>query len=236
MAGIYQRFAVAVATTTIVAIIGSISKAEAFQLFTDRTQWEAALNAPTKTLDFGEYKVFSEPTVLPNGVSASVSVGTNGQLFAEGTKVGAISDAVLGIPGPIGGSVRGFVDVKLPSAVKALGFDAHGGAFTGSSFSPVIPRFLSNNRIIAIEPGGSILPSGFYGIISQSGDPLITGLSLGSNSAGTPKFYAQNITFSSVSVPEGSSTLGILVAFGTFGLGTAFLRRQKQYKSTTAVH
>ena len=35
---IYQRFAVAIASTTIFAIIGSISKAEAFQFFSDRTQ------------------------------------------------------------------------------------------------------------------------------------------------------------------------------------------------------
>lgn len=69
MVRIYQRFAVAVASTTIVAIIGSISKAEAFEFECDRTQWQAALTTLSKTLDFGEPRLFSGTTVFSNGVS-----------------------------------------------------------------------------------------------------------------------------------------------------------------------
>jgi hypothetical protein len=221
MARIYQRFAVAVATTTIVAIIGSISKAEAFQLFSDRTQWEAALNAPTQTLDFGEPTVFSGTTVFPNGVSVLANV-INGQGSAEGATVGAVFNSGSG-------SVRGDVIVNLPSPVTALAFDASAGPFNTGFFL----NFLTKTGFV-MAPGGE-RPGNFAGIISELGDPLITGLSISSRSIGTGFFNVSNISYKSVSVPEGSSTLGILVAFGTFGLGTAFLRRQKQYKST-AVH
>jgi len=102
MARIYQRFAVGVASTTIVAIIGSISKAEAFQFFSDRTQWEAALNAPTKTLDFGEPRLFSGTTVFPNGVSVLANV-INGQGSAEGATVGAVYNSTIN---PVGAQAR----------------------------------------------------------------------------------------------------------------------------------
>lgn len=218
---IYQKLAVAVASTTMFAIIGSISKAEAFQLFSDRTQWEAALNAPTKTLDFGEPTVFSGTKVFPNGVSVSTNVNNNNNKgFAEGTTVGLRSSA---------GSVRDRISVKLPSLVRAVGFDAMVTAYP-TEYGSVRPGFISEAG--GIVPPGSPLSSGFYGIISEAGDALLTGFSLGSYSPATPQFNAKNISYKSVSVPEGSSTLGILVAFGAFGLGTAFIRRQKQYKLT----
>jgi hypothetical protein len=221
---IYQRFAVAVASTTIVAIIGSISKAEAFQLFSDRAEWEAALNAPTKTLDFGEPTVFSGTKVFPNGVSVSANV-VNGQASVEGTRVGAVYNTTNPAPGT--GSVRGDVIVKLPSGVTALGFEALNNVR--------VSNFLSEAGQV-LSPSPTVFSLDFLGIISEAGDPLLTGLSIGSNSPGTGFFNARNISYKSVSVPEGSSTLGILAAFGAFGVGTAFLRRQKQYKSTTAVH
>lgn len=221
---IYQKLAVAVASTTIFAIIGSISRAEAFQLFSDRAQWEAALNAPTQTLNFGEPRLFSGTTVFPNGVSVSTNV-VNGQGSAEGTKVGAVLDLAIN-PASGTGSVRGTVNVNLPSPVTALGFDALDKV--------LFSNFLSEAGQV-LSPSPSLFPPAFLGIISEAGDPLLTGLSFGSNSPGTGFFNVRNISYKSVSVPEGSSTLGILVAFGTFSLGTAFLRRQKQYKST-AVH
>lgn len=228
MARIYQRFAVAVASTTIVAIIGSISKAEAFQLFSDRTQWEAALNAPTKTLDFGEPRLFSGTTVFPNGVSVLANV-INGQGSAEGTTVGAVFNTTNPVGGT--GSVRGDVIVNLPSAVTALGFDAS----VGPANRTLVSNFLSEAGQV-LERSLFLTTPAFLGIISEAGDPLLTGLRISSNSPGTGFFNARNISYKSVSVPEASSTLGILVAFSAFGLGTAFLRRQKQYRSTTAVH
>jgi hypothetical protein len=224
MARIYQRFAVAVATTTIVAIIGSISKAEAFQLFSDRAQWEAALTTPSKTLDFGELTVFSGTKVFPNGVSVRANV-VNGQASVEGTRVGAVYNTTNPAGGT--GSVRGTVNVNLPSPVKALGFDALDKI--------LVSNFISEaGRVLYQSP--YLYPPAFFGIISEAGDPLLTGLSIESNSPGTGFFNVRNISYKSVSVPEASSTLGILVAFGTFGLGTAFLRRQKQQKSTTALN
>ena len=222
---IYQKLAVAVASTTMFAIIGSISRAEAFQLFSDRAQWEAALNAPTKTLDFGEPTVFSGTKVFPNGVSVLANV-INGEGSAEGTRVGAVLNLAIN-PAPGTGSVRGDVIVKLPSPVNALGFEALDNVRVSNFISEA-------GRVL---PGSSFLSRlAFSGIISEAGDPLLTGLSFGSNSPGTGFFNVRNISYKSVSVPEGSSTLGILVAFGTFSLGTAFIRRQKQYKSTIAVH
>jgi hypothetical protein len=228
---IYQRFAIAVASTTIFAIISSISRAEAFQFFSDRTSWEAALNAPTKTLDFGERRLVSGTTVFPNGASASVNV-YDGQGFAEGTTVGAIS-----FPG---GPVGGTIDVRLPSGVNALAFDGSAGPYGIYSSADFITEtgFLPG-RPVQIPGFNAPNYREFFGVISEQNDPLLTGLRLTSTRIQVGFFNASNISYpsvKSVSVPEGSSTLGILVAFGTFGLSTAFLRRQKQYKSTTALN
>jgi hypothetical protein len=183
------------------------------------------LNAPTKTLDFGEPRLFSGTTVFPNGVSVRANV-INGQGSAEGTRVGAVYNSTINPAGGTG-SVRGTVNVNLPSPVKALGFDALDKI--------LVSNFISQaGQVLYQSP--YLFPPAFLGIISEAGDPLLTGLRISSNSPGTGFFNARNISYSSVSVPEASSTLGILVAFGAFGLGTAFLRRQKQYKSTTAVH
>ena len=144
MARIYQRFAVAVASTTIVAIIGSISKAEAFQFFSDRTQWEAALNAATTTLDFGERRLLTaEPTVFPNGASASVNV-INGQGFAEGTTVGATF-----LPG--GPAVSGTIDVRLPSGVNALAFDGTAGPYGIYSSADFITETGSFRGVVVVD-------------------------------------------------------------------------------------
>ncbi|MGI8502342.1 MAG: hypothetical protein ACR2LR_14580 [Hassallia sp.] len=218
---IYQRFAVAVASTTILAIIGSISKAEAFQFFSDRTQWQAALNAPTKTLDFGERRLLSESTVFPNGVSASVNV-INGQGFAEGTTVGA-TFTNSGI------AVAGTIDVRLPSGVNALGLDASAGPFAAFNSLAFITETGSFSRFQVPSP------TNFYGVISEQNDSLLTGFRITSMRTQVGFFNARNISYPSISVPEGSSTLSILVSFGTFGLGTAFLRRQKQQKSGVKV-
>jgi len=105
--------------------------------------------------------------------------------------------------------------------MKALGFDALDKV--------LVSNFISEAGRV-VQPSRFLFPPAFLGIISEAGDPLLTGLSIESNSPGTAYFNASNISYKSVSVPEGSPTLGILVAFGAFELGTAFLRRQKQHK------
>jgi hypothetical protein len=118
----------------------------------------------------------------------------------------------------------------LPSRVNALGLDASAGPF--AAFNSL--DFITETGLFSRFQVPS--PTNFYGVISEQNDSLLTGFRITSNRIQVGFFNASNISYKSVSVPEGSSTLGILVAFGTFGLSTAFLRRQKQHKSTTALN
>ncbi|MFH7030620.1 MAG: hypothetical protein ACHBN1_36010 [Heteroscytonema crispum UTEX LB 1556] len=212
MTRIYKRFAVA--SISVVAIIGSISPANAFQFFTNRDQWEATLGVPTETLDFGESRGFTGTTVFPNDVSALASV-INGIGIAGGTAVGAVYSSGSG-------SVRGTVSLSLPSPVNALGFDASVGPVNRTLYA----NFLTEAGTLPLPGPG--FASAFSGVISEPGDALITGFSISNISAGTGFFNASNISVPvRVSVPEASSTLGLLVAVGIFSAGSVFFRTQK---------
>ncbi len=236
MTRIYKGFAIAVASTSVMAIIGSISPAQAYLFFSDRPSWEAALKADlgdvtAQTLDFGESRSISNSgtTVFPNGVSVSTDVyGGSGIVSAGGTTVGAVH-----VLNPSSGSVGGRINFTLPSPVNALGYNVSVGPENGSlntefileAGEPLSPR--GNIGMGTITPG-------FVGIISQPSDPLISGFNITNLHLGTGFFNASNITIAKV--PEASSTLGLLMAVGTFAARSVFLHRQKQQKSTTAIH
>jgi len=233
MVRINKGFAIAVASISVMAIIGSISPAQAYLFFSDRPSWEAALKADLgdvtpQTLDFGESKSISGTTVLSNGISVSPIEFSDGSLItAGGTTVGAVR-----LAGSSSGSVRGLLQFKLPSPVNALGYDVSVGPVNGFLETAFIPEAgtLFTPQGLGI---GTITP-GFTGVISQPGDPLISGFDIANRSAGTGFFNTSNITIAKV--PEASSTLGLLMAVSTFAARSLFLHRQKQQKSTTAIH
>jgi len=113
-----------------------------------------------------------------------------------------------------------------------LGYDVSVGPLNGSLETAFIPE-----AGVPFTPQGlgmNIIHPGFTGVISQPGDPLISGFNIANSHYGTGFFNASNITIAKV--PEASSTLGLLMAVGTFAARSVFLHRQKQQKSTTAVY
>ncbi|MUH01504.1 hypothetical protein F7734_58295 [Scytonema sp. UIC 10036] len=158
-------------------------------------------------------------------MSATVNV-INGTGSASDTTIGAIFVPPVMPPG----SVRGSVNVSLPSAVNALGFDASVGPVNRGIFTNFISETDSLGR-----PELLVTPA-FTGVIADPGDPLLTGFTISSNSAGTGFFNASNISVPvRTSVPESSSINSLLVAVVTFGLGTVFFHKQKQRKLTIVV-
>ncbi len=198
-----HNFAVAFASIPVVAIIASTTPANAFQLFTDRDEWKAALSTPTETLDFGESRSFSDTTIFSNDVSVTPNL-FNGVGTSSGSTIGAFFAGG-------GGSVRGNITVNLPNNVNALGFDVSVGPVNLILYA----SFITEEGFLR-EPG-LLRSSAFTGIISEPDDPSIAGFFISSNSAGTGFFNASNISIPvAVSVPETSPILGLFIMAGTF--------------------
>lgn len=220
MNSIFTKLVCTLASAAVLAIVGSVSKAQAYQYFSDRNQWEAALSSTPTTYNFGADRVVSSEspsptTVFPNGISIG---GSRGGLQVEGggSTLTYFSTGDQFEPG---------VDLTLPSAVTALGLNISSTYFFG--------RVTTNHfyggfttQTSAFIRHGFLLDNSFFGVISNPGDPLITGFD-----ASYYDPYIESVSIGNISsvpstpVPEPTTVAGLL-AFA--GVGVVSVMRRKK--------
>jgi len=208
-------------TTLALIAISTADVANAFQTFSDRQQWEAALSGSTTTFDFSDVAGNPIPsgTQLPNGLSVNYNETTDGSQGFSGfaTETG-LSFNRGSQPTTLS------LNLGLPSPVEAVGFDLSGSGPFGNDWRVSIPNTDSRSLLIG---------SGFFGFIADPGisfENFI--LDCGPLSCvGTANKTVSNISVFSetTSVPEPSLTL----ALGTF-LAAGLLLKSQQKKQKFA--
>lgn len=218
-----------VITTSALIAINTPDAANAFQTFSNRQEWEAALTVSPITFDFSD--VAGEPvpsgTVLTNGLSVSYRESTAG----SSGFTGSVTDRGTGLSFVRSASPTNLdLDLSFPFPVEGIGFDlsSFGSSISGqfAIFVPEIPA------TIPINSDDFFQSPTFFGFLSDPGTPVSTvSVECASLScAGIGQVNVENIA----AVPEPSSVLGTLT-LGFLGSVVFLKQRKKTLGSSTGV-
>ncbi|BAZ08401.1 hypothetical protein NIES4071_02060 [Calothrix sp. NIES-4071] len=192
------RKIVAIAVNAVFLTFPLIPRANAYQLFTDRSSWNnATQNQLLVTEQFNNNGFVAPNTVFESGLKY-VDAG-----FLSGARV---SEGSLEVGLAFPGSTEEFA---FPNAVKGFGFDfeVRKGTFT-----------VEDSESFGSVNLGSFGDSGFFGVLASNSEVPILGFrtltsgEIGSNIIRNFQFTKANTV---TKVPEASST----IAFGVLGLG-----------------
>jgi len=205
-----KSFAWVAATATL--ILGGVSSANAYTIYTNRAAWEAAIpgstfitdtfsnsigSAQSITLDSGIVSTNSSPPILPNAFNNnSVSI-VNPGVYDNATQAG------------IGNSASNTITWTLPFSVFAFGADFISANLDRLTLTGNFDGTGGETIVVYNTIGG---PDGFLGIVGQV---EFSSVVLGNNSTDVDSFRIDNASFA-VAVPEPTTILLILI--GAFGL------------------
>jgi hypothetical protein len=202
MLGVSKKLLIA-SSIVLVATSGT-TVAHAFQTFTNRAEWEAALSGSPTTFNFSGLAGNSVPsgTVLPNGLSVSYAESVNG---GPGFSGFATDTGLSFTRRPIPTSLS--LNLGFLSPVQAFGFDLSAGNLLAI-------------RIPSISTQPIFIGGGFFGFLADPGTSLSNvGINCGAIScAGIGRVDVNNISIisSAKAVPEPSTKLALGVLVGVW--------------------
>lgn len=222
-------------TTAALVTVGAADVANAFQLFNNRQEWEAALSASPTTLDFSNVAGESvlSGTVLPNGLSVRYSQSVDGGRGFIGSATDTGLSFRRAIPQNTSPQTGFGLQVGFPSPVEAFGFDLSGAGAGSGVFEVAVPGVQLNeqpNRKNSI----TVFSPAFFGFISDP-DTSVSRVTVECSSfscvgIGTVKVDNISVVPRSESVPEPASTAGVL-SMSLSGGAALLQQRKKMLKS-----
>ena len=207
-----QKLAIA-GVASAIGTIGLQTTAQAYQFFTDRNDWNAAVIQSTIVTETFDY--ISPGTIIsPGTVFLSGLQYLNGSGTGDISTVGSITDTELDVCNFFPGCGA---DFALPTPVEAFGFDF---STSGGQIFNVEGVDSFGNQFVG---GGS--SSGFFGVVAEASDNLIQNfITSGFSTTGGTNLIDNVSTAEAQPTPEPGTILGLL-AVGGLGLG---LKRKKQ--------
>ncbi|MEG3437185.1 PEP-CTERM sorting domain-containing protein [Pannus brasiliensis CCIBt3594] len=208
-----KSFALAAGTATFV--LGSLSSARAFTVYTDRAAWQAAvdaLNGVTTTDTFSTDIGSAQSILLDSGITSTNSPEvTLPNAFNNNSVSGGVYQNAAG-----GATASATITWDFPKSVFAFGADfisanSNGLTLSGNFDGLGIQNILVNNTI-----GGA---NGFLGVI---GTANFSSIFFSSGNGVVDGFSIQNASFSSTPEP------GTVMALGILGGGLFLSRRDKR--------